>query len=188
MVRYSFAVLMIGLMLCGRADAGQLQDLAARAEAEATAGKHVAAIETLRAAMLVLWDRSPLTIRRALFVQERAQGFGIYNERPSNVFKQGEKILVYAEPVGFKWSKIQQFHRSEIMADFELRQPDGKVLAKRENFGQFKFTSRVRNTEYMANLNFAFTGLPAGKYVLGTTFRDILGKQSVSFDLPFEVE
>ena len=41
-----------------------------------------------------------------LFVVSKPQGYGIYNERNSNVFQPGEDIILYLEPVGFVYKNL----------------------------------------------------------------------------------
>src|SRR5258708_33020456 len=53
------------------------------------------------AAVLEAWEKTPLTVRRALFVADHPHGFGLYQERASNVFKPSEALVTYAEPVGY---------------------------------------------------------------------------------------
>src|SRR6266436_9931878 len=58
-------------------------------------------IDRRYAALLDAWEKTPLTVRRALFVADHPHGFGLYQERASNVFKPGEALVTYAEPIGF---------------------------------------------------------------------------------------
>ena len=104
MKRTAFALaLLAGAVFSGVASAQSIMDLAKQAESQSADGKSVEAYETMRKATLQVWDASPLVFRRALFVAGSPSGFGIYNPRPDNVFKPGEKLVIYAEPIGFKW-------------------------------------------------------------------------------------
>jgi hypothetical protein len=58
-------------------------------------------VDHRQAALIEAWQKTPLTIRRALFLKGEPRGFGLYDEHPSNEFKKGEKIIAYAEPVGY---------------------------------------------------------------------------------------
>jgi hypothetical protein len=179
---------LIGLWLCGAAAAGQLQDLARQAEAKAQAGQYTEAIAAIREALYELWGKSPLQFRRAFFVTQKATGFGIFNRRKSNIFKPGEPLLLYAEPIGYGWKQDGQVYKSDIIADFDLRDSKGKILTGQKDFGAFRIDSYDRNTEYFVNMTYKLTGLSAGKFIIGTTLRDKITGKSGSFDLPFEVK
>ena len=72
------------------------QDIAPKAqEAEALAGQgmFVEAIAALDEAVAALWDRAPLTMRRALWVTETPSGFGAYKPRENNVFAPGAAMI-----------------------------------------------------------------------------------------------
>lgn len=181
----AFAALMI---LNLPASAGEAVQLATQAEAQSSKGDHSAAIETMRQALLKVWAQSKLAVRNPTFVARKASGYGIFDARPSNVFKQDEKMLVYVEPVGYEWSSADGIFRSNLSADVQIKSADGKVLGGQEAFGRFNLASRTQNTEYFINLTYSFTGLAPGEYLVGTILHDKIGGTTTSFDLPFEVK
>ena len=175
-------------MLAAPSLAGEANDLATKAEDEASKGQHAAALETMRKAMLAVWTKSKLAIRNARFVEKEATGYGIFDPRADNIFKQGESMRVYVEPVGYRWSEENGVFRSNISADVEIKSPEGKILGGQEAVGRFNFASRARNMEYLIQLTYVLPDIPPGKYVVGTTLHDKIGGSSASFDLPFEVK
>lgn len=178
------AVMMMNLP----ANAGEAVQLATKAEAQLAKGEHAAAIETMRQAMLATWNQSKIAIRQAFFVKKRATGFGVHDARESNVFKPGEALLVYVEPVGQRWSKEDGVLRSNISADLKVKSADGKVLGGQDAIARFALSSREQNMEYFVQLTYSFDGIKPGKYIAGTTLNDKIGGSSISFDLPFEVK
>ena len=142
----------------------------------------------MRDALLSVWEKSPLQFRRAFPVAGKAAGFGIYERRADSVLKQDEPLLLYAEPVGYGWKQEGEIYMSQIAADFELRDGDGKTLGAQKDFGNFKLAGHDRNTEYYMNLTYNFTGLPVGKYIIVTIFRDQVTGKAGSFETPFEVK
>lgn len=184
----SIAATLVTIPLCASAMAGELQDMTIKAETQAKAGQHVQAIETMREALVALWGQSPLQFRRALFVSQKAAGFGIFKKRASSEFQKGEPLLIYVEPIGYGWKQEGSVYKSNIAADFELRDTKGKILAGQKDFASFKLASYDRNTEYFMNVTYTLTGLPAGAYVIGTQLRDTVTGKSASFDLPFSVK
>jgi len=168
--------------------AGEVVDLAREAEERAKAGETVAAVETLRRAIGVLAAQGPLALRRVQFIAEPPKGFGIYKARADNVFRPGEPLIIYAEPVGMGWKTENSANRALVAADFEIRTPDGKILGGQKDFGRFEFTSREQNQEIMTHLTIRLSGAPAGNYVFAATYRDQVNGKSANLTLPFEIK
>jgi hypothetical protein len=182
------SALLAAAILSGGAYAGQIVDLAKQAEEQSTDGKSLDAYETMRKAVFQVWNASPLLFRKALFVTSSPAGFGIYDPRPDNVFKQGEKIYIYVEPVGFGWEAKDGLNHAELVADLALKDGEGTVVGKQEGFGTFTFNSREQNIELLTSISFEFPEAPAGKYTAMLTFHDKVGDKSASFELPFEIK
>jgi len=168
--------------------AGEVEDLAREAEAKAKAGDTVAAVETLRRAIAVLAAQGPLTLRKVQFIAEPPKGFGIYKTRADNVFKPGEPLIIYAEPIGMGWKTEGRVNRALVAADFEIRTPDGKILGGQKNFGRFEFNSNEQNQEIMTHLTIRLSGAPPGGYVFAATYRDQVSGKTANLTLPFEIK
>ena len=168
------------------AHAGPVADLGQKAEA-IMASDPLAALESLDQAVDQVWSASPLLMRKALFVNS-ASGYGIYDERENAVFKVGEPLLVYGEPVGFAYGKngLGGLEIS-LVVDFVLVGEDGAELISRDDFAAFVLPVRYRNREFQITLTLNLTGLPAGKYVGKFKLRDKYSDKTNMFELPFEV-
>ena len=130
----------------------------------------------------------PLSVRRAIFVAKKAQGFGQFEERSSNVFKAGEPLIAYAEPVGYGWKDVGNgMFEFGFAVDFLIKSPDGKILAGQQDFARLAERSHARNLEFMVTLTLNVTGAPPGDYVVEYKMRDIAGDKSTSFELPFKI-
>src|SRR5438105_15532105 len=82
-------------------------------------------IDRRQAAMIEAWEKTPLTIRRALFINGEPRGFGLYQERGSKEFKHGEK----AEPVGYGWKDLgKDMFELGFVVDFLIKSRDGEIL------------------------------------------------------------
>ena len=145
-------------------------------------------IDRRYAALVEAWEKTPLTVRRALFVADHPHGFGLYQERASNVFKPGEALVAYAEPVGFgakdAGSGLVEFG---FAVDFLIKSPDGQILTGQQDFARLTQQSHVRNLEFMLVLTLNVTGAPPGDYVVEYKLRDVSGDKSTSFELPFKI-
>lgn len=168
--------------------AQSVQDLAKQAEADAKSDKNLEAYNTIRKAALKIWESGPLLFREARFVKSSPTGYGIYDPRPDNVFKPGEKLFIYVEPVGFTWKDQGALNHAELVSDLVLKDSEGTVLGEQAGFGTFTFDSRDQNMEVMTALTIDFTEAPAGKYIAQLKFTDKLGNKSASFELPFEIK
>lgn len=186
-IRSTVAAMVASALLSTAVHAGEAADLAQEAEDLAANGQHVEALEAMRDAYSAIWNETPLGVRKILFVSREPSGYGIYEPRIDNIFQEGEKLIVYSEPVGFGWEDKGGVFFSDIVVDFAIRSPSGEVLAEQKAFGRFTYTSRERNTEYMARINLDITGATAGSYVLGLTFNDQIGSETATVDLPFEI-
>ena len=173
----------------GNAFAGEILDLAQIAESKLGTGQGVDAIEALRVALRLAHDKSPLAFRKAVFVSEPPKGFGIYAPRGDTVFKKGESLVAYVEPVGIGWAKQSDgSYHSLLTVDFEIRSPTGDILTGKRDFGRFEFKSREQNTEVMTHLTLSLTGAEPGKYVFGVIYHDTTTGKSANVDLPFEIK
>ena len=187
MIRWTIIVLALLASAPGTSHAGEVEDLARQAEAKANAGQHGEAVDLLRRAIATLTAKAPLTLRRVQFIAEPPKGFGIYKPRANNVFRQGEPLIIYAQPVGVGWKEADGVNQALIVTDFEIRSPDGKILGGQKEFGRFEFASREQNHEIMTHLTITLSGAPAGSYVFAATYRDQVSGKSASLELPFEI-
>lgn len=170
-VRSVLAMLFVGALLAGPAPAQDLKS-----------------IEAAESVLEAAWQKTPLGFRTAVFVGGEASGFGIYQPRANSAFASGEPIVVYSEPYGyaFKDNGDGTFDFA-LQTDLRIRGTDGKVLVEQLNFGNFKFTSRARNREFMLKLTLDLADAPAGDYVLEYVVRDANSDKNGLISLPFSV-
>jgi hypothetical protein len=182
------AAVVVAIAVATSAAAQTIADDAKNAEALAAGGKYAEAMDALDDAADAIWQKSPLICRRILWVAERAPGFGEYNPREGDVFKSGEEMLAYVEPIGFGWRKSGEIWHTDIVADFIIRDKAGKQLYRKDDFGKFAIASRARNREFNVNLTYSVTGAPPGDYVAVTHLRDKVTGKEGSCSLPFQVK
>jgi hypothetical protein len=157
--------------------------------AGASRAQTLEAIELRDAVVLEAWSKTPLTVRRAVFVSQHPQGFGQYVARSSNVFKPGEKLVAYVEPVGYGWKeKSKGNFEFGFDVDFLIKSPDGKLMGGQENFAHLAENSHAQNREFMLTLTMSLDGAPAGDYVLQYKLRDIASSKTALVTLPFKIE
>ena len=127
LARLSLVALGLSAAMFAAAFAGEIVDAAQQAESHEAAGNPVKALAAIENAFNALWDKAPLQFSEALFVSGKPQGFGIYEPRPTSVFKPGEDMPVYAEPFGYGgYGRKGDAFVISFDADFELRTASGQ--------------------------------------------------------------
>jgi hypothetical protein len=187
LARLSLVAAGLPVLAATAAAGGEITDAARSAELAAEAGKPVEALAAIEEAFNALWDKAPLGFSEALFVADRPKGFGIYDMRPTSVFRPGEDMLVYAEPFGYGFGRDGDLFVIAFDADFELRTAGGQILHARQDFARLEMKSRRRNKEFQVFITYSFKGLKPGDYVLSTTLRDRNSPKAGNFELPFTV-
>lgn len=156
-------------------------------EALAAQGKFSEAIAALDDTAAALWEKAPLTFRRALWVAAMPDGYGAYNPRENSVFASGAQQIAYAEPVGFGWRKNGDIFETDLAIDIAVKGKDGTVLLRKEDFQRLRLGSRVKNREFMTRISYTFSGIPVGEYVIDTIMRDNVSGKTGTFSLPFTI-
>lgn len=177
------------LLLAGPALAGPLADAAAKAEALAASGDTLGAHDSMRSAISAFSATLPFSIGKAVFVAAPPVGYAMYEPKQQPVFKPGEALVSYVEPVGLTWKPATVADKMEthFTVDLDILSASGEVLANQKAFGDFTFTSFFRNQEIYATLTTDVSGAAAGDYVLRFHFNDLNSGKSASVDQKFSI-
>src|SRR5437762_9957169 len=85
-----------------------------------------------QAAVIEAWEKTPLTVRQAAFIKGEPRGYGLYDEHASSEFKKGERVIAYAEPVGYGWKEtVRACLNSALSWIFRLSRAMAKCLPKK---------------------------------------------------------
>ena len=180
--------ILIALFSAGSVMADEIADRGKAAADLAANGKFLEAIEAADGVDSLLWDRSPLVFRRALWVADMPIGFGAYTARDTNAYSAGDPMIAYLEPVGFSWRKVADGWRTDLSVDVIIKDKEGHEIYSKKDFQKLVVASHVQNREFMVHLTYTLTGLPAGEYTVATTLNDAVSSKSGSFSLPFVIE
>lgn len=169
--------------------AGPLVEAATKAEQLATSGDPAKARELLRQAVGDFSQTLPFSIGKAVFISKEPAGYAMYEPKDGTVFKTGEAIVSYVEPVGLTWKQaaVKDKLETRFTVDFDILNPAGKVLAGQKAFGDFTFTGYLKNQEIYSTLTIDVSGAPAGDYVLRFRFNDINSGKTATIDQPFKI-
>ena len=181
--------LALGVGTAAPALAGPLADAAEKIEDRLSAQDYTTALDGARAFLGAVWDQVPqIGFTQALLVSETAAGYGVYNPRPTNLYKKGEAIIIYAEPFGFAYGAPGEgLHSIGFAVDLQVLDSQGAELASVPNVTQLDLNSRYENREFQANITYNLDGIAPGKYTLVTTMRDKNSDKSGSFRSDIEI-
>jgi hypothetical protein len=169
-------------------DAQDFSKFCAEAQSFMEKNQPLPALESLRNASKEVWLHTPFQIGTAVLVQDEASGFGTYVAKPNNVYKSGDVIRLYLEPIGFTQTQKDNQYVIGLAVDFTIGRQDGTVIAGKENFGKWELKSHRFTTQFSMNLNYNITGVAPGDYVIKTILRDLEGSKTAVVSTPVRFE
>jgi len=184
----SLAIALTALMIAGSAAcAGEIADKAAEAEKALQSGDAAGALEKFRGAEEALWTAMPLAVMNVKQV-DSASGFGIYSERANHIYKPGEKVVLYMEPVGYGYGS-DGLGNSQIAlsVDLTVLSAAGEKLGTFEKIGAVQVASRSHNRELFFKLDLSLDGLPPGKYRCDFLMHDQNSTKTAPFSTDIEI-
>ena len=112
------------------------------------------------------------------FVFSESEGYGIYKERHSNVFKPGDGVIIYVEPVGYTYRTLTdengtKLYSIELSADMTVTDKNGVDVGGEQDLPLIDVLSHHQNKELNADLSLTGTEtLEPGDYILKWTVTD----------------
>ena len=106
------------------------------------------------------------------FVSSDPVAYGVIEERNSSIFKPGEEVLLYVEPVGLWYKNTtdengNKLYSLNLTADLIVSDKDGNIVGGEQNIPLTNFTSRHQNKEIELDLSLTGTEtLDPGDYML----------------------
>jgi len=122
------------------------------------------------------------------FVSSLPQGFGIYDERTSNLFAPGEDILLYIEPDGFSYGIVKDDRNNTLYsinfdADFTISDINGNLLTEQKGIPVNDITSHHQNKEIFIPFTITQSNpIPPGNYIITYTIHDENSGNSFKID------
>jgi len=165
-------------------------------------------LEAPRQQYLSAWNNTAFSSRFNTFIEEGTPlGYGIYREHvPANVFRPGETILLYLEPVGYGHKPITvssnqdgvgdnnnnttttTLYLTNITADYIISDPNGTELQSVTDVPVANSTSYRQNTEMFLALPLTqdqdqqSASSPVGDYIITYVVNDQVSGQSFELD------
>lgn len=145
------------------------------------------ALSTLEEALAVTRSHLPLTVDAVTLVTDRPNGFGEYTVRPHNVYRPGESVYVYLEPVNFHTREVDDRSELHLTVDAQLVDAAGDVVASFPNVVVWnRLTARPLRDVYLAVPLLIGQAAP-GDYVWRLTVRDAVSGQAATVEVPIVV-
>ena len=125
------------------------------------------------------------------FVSSESGGYGIYEERKSNVFKPGETFLLYVEPIGYTYGTVTDedgntLYTMNFTLDFLISDKNGTVLTGQKDIPISNLVSHHQNKELILDISIDQSSpFPPGDYVI--TYRITDKNSGKSFDITKDV-
>ena len=169
-------------------------------EEEEGAGNQLAQLDAARQQYLSTWNNTAFSSHFDAFVAEGTHsGYGIYREHvPASVFRPGETIVLYVEPVGFGHQPITDTSTQDggnstaapttlylinMTADYIISDSNGTELATIEDVPAINFISHRQNTEFSLTLTLSQEEpFPVGDYLVTYVVHDQVTRQSFQID------
>ena len=169
--------------------AGPVTQLLEESQQAHQAGNKSLAVIKMQEALEMLWQDADIWVAKSVLIANKASGFGIYNKRADNVYKAGQPILVYVEPMGYN-HRLRQDGKYEfgVISDFIVKRPSGEILGGKKNVARMVLVSSRPNQEMFLNLTYRLSGAPPGKYVIETVLHDVVSNKMVSIDNEIEIK
>jgi hypothetical protein len=141
-------------------------------------------LESAREQYMLAWNQTRFNATFSTFIEPHsATGFGVYKEHV-NVFRPGETIVLYVEPVGYGYKLLadDQGHTLYLMnmtADYAIADSNDTVLQTIKNVPVGSIVSHRTNTELFLELTLTQQRpFPIGDYLIRYTITDQVSGQS----------
>jgi hypothetical protein len=109
------------------------------------------------------------------------QGYGIYEPHNSTIFKPGEKISLYVEPIGYAYKPVQSLNVMNFTADLLVSDKSGRVLTGFQDLPISTILSHHKNKELILTIGLTQTSpFPVGDYILKYIIHDTVSGNSFS--------
>jgi len=150
-------------------------------------------LDSAKKQYMSVWNQTEFNAAFSTFVEPlSAAGYGVYQEHDS-VFRPGETIVLYVEPVGFGYKQIPDGNGSSLYlmnmtADYVIASSNGTELQTIENVPVGSIVSHRANTELFLELTLTQARpFPVGDYNIKYTITDEVSGKSFQLEKQIRV-
>jgi hypothetical protein len=164
-------------------------------------------LEAARQQYLLAWNDTAFTSQFDVFIEEGSSlGYGVYKEHvPANVFRPGETIVLYVEPIGFGHQPLTDpasssqdgsdngstttLYLVNMTADYVISDSNGTELQTIEDVPVGNLISHRQNLELFLTLTLRQDEpFPLGDYIVSYVIHDPVSGQSFQIDRPITID
>jgi hypothetical protein len=157
-------------------------------------------LDAARQQYLSVWDDTPFSSQFDVFIEEGSNlGYGVYREHiPANIFRPGETIVLYVEPVAFGHhpivinpavgstgsnNNVTTLYLINMTADYIISDSRGSELQRVEDLPVGELISHRQNLEMFLTLTLSQEQpFPIGDYILKYVIHDQVTGQSFQIE------
>jgi hypothetical protein len=174
---------------------------------EEESGNQLGQLEAARQEYLSAWNNTAFTSQFDVFIAEGTHsGYGAYREHlPANVFRPGETIVLYVEPVGYGHQPLTDASNQDVgnstatttgtlylinmTVDIIISDPSGVQLQTLEDLPLGSFISHRQNTEFSLGVTLSQEEpFPVGDYIVSYVVYDQVTGQSFQIDREITID
>jgi hypothetical protein len=186
------SVLLILVFNIGTKAISQTPDsVEAKLQGAATAyssGNYVQSVKLLEEALEQVRLKAPLTIENFYPVRRKAEFFGAFEPRSTNVYETGEELYFYLEPKNIVFVKKGETYTGGFFLDLGFKDDKGEMLLEQKKFLDAEFNSRNPIHDLYANITLNLTGVSPGIYKAEFTVRDQNSNKSALVEKEIKIE
>jgi hypothetical protein len=155
-------------------------------------------LEAARKQYYLVWSNTAFSSQYDVFIEEGSVlGYGVYREHvPANVFRPGETVVLYVEPVGFGHKPITDISQDggntttttlylvNMTADIIISDSAGSELLTIKDVPVGSLLSHRQNTELFLTLRLTQNqqSLPVGDYVITYIIHDQVSRETFQIE------
>ena len=129
-------------------------------------------VDNARTALAAISQQIPLSIGLSVFITAKSDGYGMYTEKQTAMFKPRERLRFYIEPQGYRFITDDKTVRFGLSLDVAILTSEGQSLYRKDDFISNDFISHRTMTEMSLTGELDLSGLEQGGYILELTLHD----------------
>ncbi len=144
----------------------------------------------LEGVLSLIWNKAPLELNNLIFCEGEPGGFGFYQERPNNIFSEGEPFYLYAEPKFYSIMEIEEnLFEIYFKEDLYILDKENNILWGQKDFLESHIISHTPNKElFVFNTITQDDPFPKGEYQFLLVLKDVKSQKTVEQAISFVIE
>jgi hypothetical protein len=153
-----------------------------------SSGKYAESAELIEQALEEVKVKAPLTVKNFYPVRRKADYFGAFEPRESNVYESAEALYFYLEPKNVVFVKKGEAYTGGFFIDIAIKDDKGDVVFEQKKFLDAQFNSREPIHDLFTNVTLTMTGAPVGTYNVAFTVRDQNSDKSATVEKEVKIK